>query len=227
MISEEMLQISAARSCEIYAAQLEAGYDSEDAHQFSDEFEKKIKKLKHKADHPVFYSVMRYVASVALVILIAGSAWLTVDVEAREALFGWVKGIYKTYFVYRYRDYSEEHTSTTDYRPTWLPSSYSEFSSYETNSTITVVFTDADGSGLVMHYIHNPRSADWLVDIEHSEIKSTTVSGKPAELLIATDSDTANAIMWIAEDNTAFYLSGFLSEEELKRIAESIRPIEK
>lgn len=54
MITEEMLCAAAARSCEIYVSYLERGYTPENQHEFSLQFEKKIKKLKRKADHPVF-----------------------------------------------------------------------------------------------------------------------------------------------------------------------------
>lgn len=46
MITEEMLCAAAARSCEIYVSYLERGYTPENQHEFSLQFEKKIKKLK-------------------------------------------------------------------------------------------------------------------------------------------------------------------------------------
>lgn len=48
MIIEEMLRKAAARSCEIYVAHLEKGYDSQNRHEFSPELEKRIQDLKHK-----------------------------------------------------------------------------------------------------------------------------------------------------------------------------------
>lgn len=59
MITEEMLCAAAARSCEIYVSYLERGYNPENQHEFSLQFKKKIKKLKRKADHPVFYHAAR------------------------------------------------------------------------------------------------------------------------------------------------------------------------
>ena len=47
MITEEMLCAAAARSCEIYVSYLERGYTPENQHEFSLQFEKKIKKLKN------------------------------------------------------------------------------------------------------------------------------------------------------------------------------------
>ena len=94
MITEEMLCAAAARSCEIYVSYLERGYNPENQHEFSLQFKKKIKKLKRKADHPVFYHAARRIASIVLAILIAGGVWITVDAEARAAFVGWVKEVY-------------------------------------------------------------------------------------------------------------------------------------
>lgn len=69
MITEEMLCAAAARSCEIYVSYLERGYTPENQHEFSLQFEKKIKKLKRKADHPVFYHATKRIASIVLAIL--------------------------------------------------------------------------------------------------------------------------------------------------------------
>lgn len=56
MITEEMLCAAAARSCEIYVSYLERGYTPENQHEFSLQFEKKIKKLKRKAGSSCFLS---------------------------------------------------------------------------------------------------------------------------------------------------------------------------
>ena len=98
MITEEMLCAAAARSCELYTADLESGYNADVLHEFSPAFEKKIRKLKRRADHPAFYRTMNRVASILLAILIAIGAWISVDTEARAAIVGWVKEIYETYF---------------------------------------------------------------------------------------------------------------------------------
>lgn len=90
MITEEMLCAAAARSCEIYVSYLERGYTPENQHEFSLQFEKKIKKLKRKADHPVFYHATKRIASIVLAILITGGVWIAVDAEARAAFVGWV-----------------------------------------------------------------------------------------------------------------------------------------
>ncbi len=226
MITEEMLCAAAARSCEIYVAYLERGYDPENQHEFSLQFEKKIKKLKRKADHPVFYHTTKRIASIVLAILISGGVWLAVDIEARAAFFGWIKEVYESYFVYRFEDDAVSNINPSSYRPTWLPSGYTEFYVDETENTVAIVYADEEGRMLKLNYIQNPNETDWFVKTEQVEIESATINGKPAELFISKDSETANAIIWTSDDNTAFYLSAFLSKADLIKVAESVQVIE-
>lgn len=155
MITEEMLCAAAARSCEIYVSYLERGYNPENQHEFSLQFKKKIKKLKRKADHPVFYHAARRIASIVLAILIAGGVWITVDAEARAAFVGWVKEIYGTYFVYHFEGSSDVNKELVDYRPTLIPNGYTEFYSDTTEDTIIVVYANEEGEMFTVLLKHN------------------------------------------------------------------------
>ena len=225
MISDSMLRSAAKKSCEIYVSRLEAGYDPKAQHKFSPEFEKKIKKLKRKANHPIVYRSLQRIASIILVCLFACSAWLTVDAEARSAFFGWVKEIYETYFVYRFEGNADYSNSTVAYRPTWLPEGYTEFYIENTESTAVVSYQNEEGLLLTFQYTHNPNETDWFIDAEHAVIKENTVNGCPAEILLADNITTASVIVWTDEQDSAFYVSAFLGESELIKIAENVQPI--
>ena len=225
MISDSMLRSAAKKSCEIYVNQLESGYDPKTQHEFSPEFEKKIKRLRRKANHPIVYRSLQRIASIILVCLIACGAWFTVDAEARAAFFGWVKEIYETYFVYRFEGNADYSESSVAYRPTWLPEGYTEFYVDDIDATTVVSYQNADGLLLTFRYTHNPNETDWFIDAEHAVIKETTVNGCPAEILLADNITTASVIAWTDEQDSAFYVSGFLSESELIKIAENVQPI--
>ena len=225
MISDSMLRSAAKKSCEIYVSRLEAGYDPKAQHKFSPEFEKKIKKLKRKANHPIVYRSLQRIASIILVCLIACGAWFTVDAEARSAFFGWVKEIYETYFVYRFEGNADYSESSVAYRPTWLPEGYTEFYIENTESTAVVSYQNEEGLLLTFQYTHNPNETDWFIDAEHAVIKETTVNGCPAEILLADNITTASVIVWTDEQDSAFYVSAFLGESELIKVAENIQPI--
>ena len=225
MITDDMLRSAAEKSCEIYVNRLEAGYDPKTQHKFSPEFEKKIKKLKRKANHPIVYRSLQRIASIILVCLIACSAWFTVDAEARAAFFGWVTEIYETYFVYRFEGNADYSESTVAYRPTWLPDGYTEFHTSETESTTAVLYQNEEGLLLTFQYTHNPNETDWFIDAEHAVIKETTVNGCPAEIFMTDNITDSCSIAWIDEQNSAFSVSAFLSESELIKIAENVQPI--
>lgn len=225
MITDDMLRSAAEKSCEIYVSRLEAGYDPKAQHKFSPEFEKKIKKLERKANHPIVYRSLQRIASIILVCLIACSAWFTVDAEARAAFFGRVKEIYETYFVYRFEGSADYSNSTVAYRPTWLPEGYTEFYIENTESTAVVSYQNEEGLLLTFQYTHNPNETDWFIDAEHAVIKETTVNGCPAEILLADNITTASVIVWTDEQDSAFYVSAFLGESELIKVAENIQPI--
>lgn len=225
MITDEMLRVAAARSCEIYVAHLEKGFDPEMKHEFSSEFLKKIERLKRRAKHPVFYKTMHRVASIILAILITGGAWITVDAEARAAFFGWVKEIYETYFVYRFEGSSNVNKELVVYRPTVIPNGYTEFYSDTTEDTIIVVYANEEGQMLKFSYCHNPDNTTWFVGTDPLTVEPIEINGIRGEVVTSTETGAAVTIMWITEDNTAFNLSGFLSTEDLVAIAESVKII--
>ena len=224
MITDEMLREAARESLEDYVNSLERDYDPEHPHQFSKEFEKKIERLKRRAKHPVFYKTMQRVASIALAILITGGAWITVDAEARAAVFGWVKEIYETYFVFRHDGIADTNTEPTDYRPTWIPDGYSEFRVNTSETRTVVIYTNDVGEMIRFNFIQNPDETDWFIDVSQSDIKNAIVNGNKANLLIARNSNEANGIAWVSAD-TAFYVTGFVDEKDLVRIAESVEVI--
>lgn len=227
MITEEMLCAAAARSCEIYVSYLERGYNPENQHEFSLQFKKKIKKLKRKADHPVFYHAARRIASIVLAILIAGGVWITVDAEARAAFVGWVKEIYGTYFVYHFEGSSDVNKELVDYRPTLIPSGYTEFYSDTTEGTTTVVYTNKEDEMLKFSYSHGPDNTTWFVGAGPLTVQPITINGVAGEAITSTGQGTTTAIMWITTESTAFSISGFLGIEDLVAMAESVQIIKR
>ena len=103
------------------------------------------------------------------------------------------------------------------------------------NTTPTMVTTDVNSfvsdSGVTRYHLTAPI---WYMYDEADEpfwhfpegltVEQITINGVPADLVISAEPGTASAVMWIAEDNTAFNVSGFLSVEELIAVAESIQP---
>lgn len=225
MITDDMLRAAAHKASEAYTDYYERDYCPENQYSFPPKFERKIQRLKRRADHPVFYKTMHRVASIALAILIISGTWVTANAEARAAVIGWVKEIYTTYIVYIFGGESQNTTTQTDYRPAWLPDGYTESYCDRSEDTIFVAYTNETGQMMNFSYIHGPDETKWLVDRNNMVTTQVRVNDNAADLFISTDSDYANAIMWSDAEDTAFYLSGFVDEAALIRIAESVVPV--
>ena len=221
MITDEMLRAAAARSCEIYVAHLEKGFDPEKKHEFSPEFLRKIERLKRRAKHPVFYKTTRRVASIALAILITGGAWITVDAEARAAFVGWVKEVYEEFFVYRFNDETDIQNEPYEYDFTWLPSGYEKVYETDTGSQITKLYKNEAGQMLQFNCVYDPNETDIYVIAPEATVDDAVVNGHAADFIISGDEGAANVLMWTDSNNCAFHISAYLEKEDLVKLAES------
>ncbi|OUQ60736.1 hypothetical protein B5E56_06170 [Flavonifractor sp. An112] len=224
-MNDDKIRNAALRSRTIFVEELDSNFNPECQQKPSPDFDRKMKKLQRRADHPLLYRSLYKIASIVLVLLISGGTWITVDAEARAAFLGWVKEIYETYFVYRIEDSDSSIPANSDYRPTWLPDGYTESIIDSTGSTVMIIYTNADNQMLTFRYTYSLDEVDWFVDVEQAQIKSTIVNGYSADILVAEDVDCANVIMWTIDDKCAFYISAFLSESELVQMAESVQQI--
>lgn len=225
MITREMLRRAAAESNEAFAASAGAGYDPARAHQFSPEFERRIRKLRFRADHPYLSRVPRRIASVLLAAALAGSLWLCVDVEARAAFFGWVRETVETFFVYRFAGTGSGQEVPGGYQLTWIPEGYEQWDVSDMGGTVSVLYADEAGHLLSFDYAADPDETIWFTDTFHTTQHQVWVHDYPADLLLSYDPEISSAILWTDEYDTAFCIAAFLPEEDLIRLAESVQKI--
>lgn len=226
MISESMLREAALQSGDAYVQFFESTCDAEEPHVFSAQFEQKIEKLNRKANLSALRTFVRYTAAILLVMLISGSAWLMLDVKARAEFVGWIKWLYNSsYFAYKYETAEPPSEPTVQYELPSIPDGYTLFYEKEDNGMVAKVYKDSEERFLKFMYAHNADEQFWLFDMTYSELTPTKVNGIDADLLLSHDENTANSILWVLSDNTAFFLSAFLDEEDLIRLAESVEAI--
>lgn len=222
MIAEDVLRTAAARSSAVYVRYLEQDFDREHQHEFSPQFEKRIKRICRRVNHPFLYKSLQRVASIFLAILLGGTIWLTVDVDARAEFFGWVKSVYENYIVYRFEP--EFHPNDSEiYLPTWLPTGYNEVSADYSGGTAMICYIGPDEQGLVFSYSIDSTNVDWFLDTSVSTVKQVYVNGISADLLISDGPEAVNTIVWMSDHNTVFYVSASLPEIDMMRIAESVQ----
>jgi len=227
VIPNENLREAAARTYERYVSGLLSDYDPEYQNEFSLNFEKKIEKLKRRADHPVFYQSIRRIAVFILALLAAGTIWISVDADARAAFFGWISEITGYYFEYHHDGVRESIDETANYRPTWIPTGYSVDSVRVFDDKTTIRYKNDRGELLRFSYVNTDANVDWFFDVSQGDTQSCRVGEYMATFFTPADNNTASAITWVDSNDTAFYLTGFVSETELIRIAESVKITEK
>ena len=131
--------------------------------------------------------------------------------------------ILQTFFVYRFSGKTESPIEHHVYRLAWLPDGYAEFMAIEENRGITVLYKNEEGKRLRFSSIYDPNTTEWYIDTSNTIQSKVKINGLTADLFTATNDETASIVMWIdSNENMAFYVSAFLSEEELIRAAESI-----
>jgi len=225
-ITDEMLYRHAAEARDIWLTAFPD--DSEiPEHPFSEEFNNEMDKLiaqSHKSKKT--FGKFQRIAAVFAAMIVGTSSFIAVNAEARSAFVGWVKELTDDYLIYRYEEEPAAELKPLTYRVTWLPDGYTEFLVHDSENSVLVAYTNETGEMLKLHYIDNPDETDWFVDTSNAIRKSASVNGIKADLLISTDPDTSSGVAWVDQYNTAFLLSGFLDEETLLRVAESVRDVD-
>ena len=216
------------------AARLEYGSLIEELpeHDFSPEFEKKMKKLLRQGRHPVRYRTLRAAACLLLVLFLSGCAVLAISPEFREVFAGWVREIHDNYFLYEFFGNGErEAVSEEDvlYQPAYVPAGYRiECRTVLTGGVVTIGYINDQTNDIAVFTCFSDTSSAVLQVSGENEIicRQVRVNGLSADLYLDSEEGEANVIVWVDEQNgAAFRISGVLSGEELTRMAESVRAV--
>ena len=222
MISNEMLREAAGRTYEKYIFDLLSDFDPEYHCDFSLGFEKRINKLKRRANHPILYQAMKRIAIILLTILFAGTVWIAIDIEARATFFGWISELTGSYYEYHHKGTTNDNGEPAVYRPSWIPEGYSEESVKFFNDKTTIRYKNSDGELLRFSYVNTQREYDSFFDVTKGHTEQCLVGEYVATLFVSETNEVASAITWVDSNDTAFHLAGFISEAELIKIAESV-----
>lgn len=194
------------------------------SHTFSPKFEKKMKGVLHQARHPAVKRTLQTAACLFLTLAALFGFTLAVNVEAREAVFGWIQEKCDAFFThYRYTGIPSEDEGV-HYRPGWLPEGFSLLDSATQPGGEILVYASDTGEILDFTYSHAPESMDFYLGTENCSVISLTVGDCPATMYIPEESNRTTTLVWMNEaQDTLFILSSMRSQEEILRIAENIK----
>lgn len=195
-------------------------------HNFLPEFEKKMRRMIRRANHPIRFRMIQTAACLLLAILLTGCTVLAVSPEARAAFAGWIKELQQEWFSYRYAGEVDSSPRNTVYFPAWLPEGYREVEAPEPGTFVRALYQNESGGLLSFAYQVGLEKTAFHVEWENTNIQPVTVSGKKADFYQNTP-DGANVLVWTDEaQGIVFWLAAQLTEEELIQAAESLQESE-
>ena len=197
-------------------------------HEFSPGFEKRMRRVLRRGNHPNVYRGLRRVAGFLLVLLLSCSVWLAVDTEAREAVFGWLSERVEGAYHYFFHGDGTNQTQVVWYVLSEIPEGYREEDVFETDAYTEITYVEtATGRYLSFGWLH-PSTGDeepeifFLTGAMKKEL--VQVNEQSAELYLDETGEKGNVIVWREEkENTILYISGYFDKEALIDMAESVK----
>ena len=196
-------------------------------HDFSPEFEWKMRKLVRRANLPIWHRAAQAAACLLLAALLGWCTVLAVSAEAREAFTGWVREVYETSYIYRFFGTEQESSAYVLYRPAYVPAGYRIKKDHISTDILSIDYRSDAGEFTIFTCFMNGASPVLQIVRDGTETyKQVSVNGVSAELYLDRDEGEANILIWKAEkEGTIFCLSSAVSEAELIRMAESVEAV--
>lgn len=220
IITDDALKLAAASVREAMLSTIPPA--EECRHTFSPEFEAKMEQLiAAEQRRSRRRSAARRVAAVFLAVLLGVGAWLAVDAPARASFFNWVREVYETYIVYRFTG-EPSAEGLPEYRLGWLPDGYVEVSMVHDDNLQGYLYQNGE-TALTFMYYHLIQGDAGIHYNEDAECTPITVNGHQGHFYAAANATVSNDLIWVDEPRgILFVLSGFLSQDDMLNIAESL-----
>lgn len=191
-------------------------------YEFSDCFNKKMKKLIHNqkmAYYPFIKTTARKIITIIAATLIIGSA----TVAAYEPLRDWFFGLFVTEneknadvtFVSGDISVSELKTEIKTYMPTFAPDGYSIINEEKNDYDYTVTYSDNKN---IIQYIQTPITANNQIDTENMTCEEIKIGENKG--YVAFDNEYSS-LVWNDLDYT-YIISGHLSKSDIIHMASSL-----
>ena len=198
--------------------------ENEIDHVFSDRFEKNMKSVIKKNNHPQLKRVLRMAASFALVILVASGSVMALSPTARAAVMGWLFGQDGTTFSYTSMGKESESDVYYKYDLAEIPEGYFLWQEIVDESQSIMLYAEEE-TGHLLKVTGSPNDGTGAMFLlTTTDEKSTVQIGDiTADFYQSSTADSSSGLAWIDPDTDYLIcLDGFFSKEELIEMAQSL-----
>lgn len=196
---------------------------------FSQGFQRNMERLIRKTDRSGWVTGLQRVACFFLALLLSGTAWLTVDAQAREKVFGWMSQQLENtrhYFFVEEEEVLPEKSSGISYVLPVVPEGYRLEDTDKIETHKDWLYVNDRGQYLSFGYLTEETkyaTAHVIFGTDGMEQKTVLVHGQPAEYYFDVTGEHSNLIVWKdVEQEVLLYISAYLSESELIQMAETV-----
>lgn len=197
--------------------------------EFTDEFQSKMEQVRLKAKFVYKRQrITRHIASVFLALIITSSVWLTIDADAREIVFSWIREVYENSIIYRF--WGQDETGVLPhYDPTWLPEGFEQVYEYADEMSHGRLYQKQNSqSGIVIEYYraNEGTHTELIAKNVESLREEVIVNGIKADFYRADEGSNTNNLIWMDRRNTmVFMVNSDLDKSVIIRIAESLKQV--
>lgn len=223
MITDELLCTAAQAALERHVAQVTRDYDPTQPHCFSLTFERKIQKLRRRANHLALYRAAQQAACFLVVAALSFSGLMVTSQAFRTQVISDVMDVFPemTEFLFQYDPDHRQRRTPGDFVLNYLPEGMEEVERTESGARYYILYENSHGDFLeIRHIVHSKENSyAYGLDTENAQIEYFTINGSEA---IAVSKGLDRTILW-SSGNSTFILNTTLSMPELKEVAMNLK----
>lgn len=193
-------------------------------HPFSRRFERKMKQMIIRFNHPVFYQVTKSIACAVFVFLLSVSLVFASIPQAHAIAKKWFVHLYQTYFVIHIAGDHATFDTERDYTLTVIPAGYSlkEVIHNPDKKSCDIIYSGAHQELLVFYYASEREETIYFLN-DGMSMEETVVGSDCAKLFYDPEGRHSNVLSWYdSKRNVFFSITAFAEQDELVRMAESV-----
>lgn len=167
---------------------------------------------------------LRNAACLLLVAVVGATALLGMNPTVRADFVRWVKEISPAQVHYQFQGEARED-GLPICRLTWLPEGYEETEQEREKDFQIALTTYRNGEDQIIHfsYFTIQDGTAMVMNTEGQECTAVQINGNAGELYLGEDPEHVSELTWADEEaNLFFNLSGFITGDQLMKMAESL-----